>query len=148
VGQAGADGDGIASRREHAADEIEIGANVIYEDAVLHAQRWIDAWNSHDLELILSHYADDVEFEAQTVVGRWNKPDGKLHGIAELRKHFALGLELVPDLKFMLEQVFVTPSGYAVLYRRDNGNRVIDAVVLNAEGKAAKVTAYYASVQR
>ena len=25
------------------------------------AREWIAAWNSHDLELILSHYADDFE---------------------------------------------------------------------------------------
>ena len=23
------------------------------------AQEWIDAWNSHDLERVLAHYADD-----------------------------------------------------------------------------------------
>ena len=78
---------------------------------------------------------------------RWNKPDGKLRGIAELRRHFALGLELAPALKFVLEEVFLTPSGYAILYRRDNGNRVIDAVILDDEGRAMSVTAYYASAQ-
>lgn len=119
-----------------------------YEDALAHATDWIEAWNTHDLDRILSHYSQDVVFEAETVKMRWNKPDGKLHGIAELRKHFALGLELVPTLTFQLEQVFLAPAGYAVLYRRENGNRVIDAVTLDNEDRAMKVTAYYASPQR
>jgi ketosteroid isomerase-like protein len=119
-----------------------------YNDALAHAKDWIEAWNSHDLERIMSHYAEDVVFEVETARARWNKADGKLHGIAELKKHFALGLELAPQLKFDLEQVFLAPSGYAVLYRRENGNREVDCVVLDDAGLAGKVTAYYAGPQR
>jgi ketosteroid isomerase-like protein len=119
-----------------------------YEEAEAHAKDWIEAWNAHDLERIMSHYSPDVEFEAETVRTRWEQPGGKLLGIAELRKHFALGLKLAPQLKFQLEQVLLAPSGYAILYRRENGNRVIDCVALNDAGQAAKVTAYYGGVQR
>ena len=119
-----------------------------YEDAETHAKDWIEAWNAHDLERIMSHYSRDVVFEAETVKMRWQKPDGKLFGVVELRKHFALGLELAPQLNFQLEQVFLAPSGYAILYRRENGNRVIDCVTMNDSGQAAKVIAYYAGSQR
>jgi ketosteroid isomerase-like protein len=121
---------------------------VTYDDAAARAKDWIEAWNSHDLERILSHYSKDVAFEVETARTRWNKADGKLHGIAELRRHFALGLELAPQLKFQLDQVFLAPSGYAVLYQRENGNRVIDCVAIDDAGLAARVTAYYASFQR
>jgi ketosteroid isomerase-like protein len=119
-----------------------------HEEAVKHAEDWVDAWNQHDLERILSHYAQDVVFEAETVRKRWNKPDGKLYGIDELRRHFALGLELAPQLQFRMEQVLLAPSGYAVLYQRENGNRVIDSVTMNEEGRAIAVIAYYAGAQR
>ncbi len=119
-----------------------------FEDADAHAKDWIEAWNAHDLERIMSHYAQDVVFEAETVRARWDNPNGTLIGIAELRKHFALGLERAPQLKFQLEQVLLAPSGYAILYRRENGNRVIDCVTLNESGQAAKVIAYYGGVQR
>lgn len=119
-----------------------------YEDVAAHAKDWIEAWNAHDLERIMSHYSQDVVFEAETVRARWGKPDGKLIGIEELKKHFALGLKLAPQLKFQLEQVLIAPSGYAVLYSRENGNRVIDCVILNDAGQAVKVTAYYGGVQR
>jgi hypothetical protein len=119
-----------------------------FEDAEAHAKDWIGAWNSHDLERIMSFYSQDVVFEAETVRARWRKPEGKLVGIAELGKHFALGLELAPQLKFQLEQVFLAPSGYAILYQRENGNHVIDCVTINDAGQAAKVIAYYGGVQR
>jgi len=112
------------------------------------AQHWIDAWNAHELDRIMSHYAADVEFEANTVIRRWHKPDGILRGIGELREHFRLGLELAPDLRFELEDVFSAPSGYAVLYRRENANRVLDVVELNPEGKAQRVKAFYLDLQK
>ena len=31
-------------------------------DPAVFANHWIKAWNSHDLEAILSHYAEDIVF--------------------------------------------------------------------------------------
>ena len=121
--------------------------HTILEMRVL-AERWIGAWNARDLDRIMEHYAEDVEFEANTVIRRWNKPDGKLRGLAELRDHFRLGLELAPNLHFQIEDVFLSPSGYAVLYRRENNNRVLDVVELNSEGKARRVKAFYLEEQK
>lgn len=112
-----------------------------------HALSWIDAWNRHDLEAILAHYADDVVFQASTVARRWHKPDGILRGKAELRAHFQRGLELSPELRFGFEEFFSCPGGYAVLYRRNNGNRVIDAVELDENQLARHVRAFYAEEQ-
>lgn len=112
------------------------------------AELWIQAWNTRDLNRIMDHYAAEVEFEANTVVRRWQKADGKLLGLNELREHFRLGLELVPNLHFEMEDVFSAPSGYAVLYRRENGNRVLDVVELDREGKARRVKAFYTGEQK
>jgi len=110
-------------------------------------EEWMEAWNSRDLDRIMEHYASSVEFEANTVVRRWNRPDGRLHGANELREHFRIGLELAPKLHFELEEIFLSPSGYAVLYRRDNGNRVLDVVELNTNQQAVSVRAYYLGEQ-
>jgi len=109
---------------------------------------WIAGWNAHDLERIMHHYADNVEFTASTVVSRWDRADGKLNGKEELSQHFAKGLSLVPDIHFTVEEILWSPVGYAVIYHRENGNRVLDAVELNAEGLAVKVTAYYLTTQQ
>src|ERR1700677_1305742 len=105
------------------------------------AEHWIAAWNAHALDRIMHHYAADVEFEANTVVHRWQKPDGRLRGLDELRAHFALGLQLAPNLHFAMEEFLSSPCGYAVFYRRENGNRVLDVVELDAEHKAKRVRA-------
>jgi hypothetical protein len=93
-------------------------------------------------------YADDVDFTAPTVVSRWNRSDvARLRGVAELRQHFQLGLELAPGLRFSEEALLTTPGGYALLYRRENDNRVLDAVELDEAGRARRVRAYYTQQQ-
>lgn len=104
---------------------------------------WIESWNSRNLDRIMGHYDSQVVFEANTVVRRWGRPDGILRGTGELREHFRRGLEKAPELHFDLENVFTAPGGYAALYRRDNGNRVLDVVRLNDSLKAVAVTAFY-----
>jgi hypothetical protein len=116
-------------------------------DAREHADRWLAAWNARDLDAIMDCYAEDVDFVASTVVSRWDRPDGRLHGAAELRRHFQKGLELAPELRFSEEALMTTPGGYALLYRRENDNRVLDAVELDASGRAKRVRAYYAERQ-
>ncbi|BDT96222.1 hypothetical protein IFM12275_61980 [Nocardia sputorum] len=113
-----------------------------------HADAWLAAWNAHDLDAIMACYSDEVEFVASTVARRWDRPDGRLHGKAELRKHFELGLSLAPDLAFTEEALLIRPGGYALLYRRENGNRVLDVVELDQDGHAGRVEAFYEHEQR
>jgi hypothetical protein len=112
-------------------------------DARAHANRWLAAWNAHDLDQIMSCYADNVDFVAPTVVTRWARPDGRLSGKTELREHFARGLQLALDLTFTEEAFLASPVGYAVLYRRDDGNRALDVVEVDQHGLAARVRAFY-----
>jgi hypothetical protein len=113
-----------------------------------HADAWLAAWNAHDLDAIMECYSDEVDFIAPTVITRWGRDDGRLRGRAELRRHFELGLELAPDLVFTEEALLSNPVGYGLLYRRENGNRVLDVVELNSNGEAATVRAFYESSQR
>jgi ketosteroid isomerase-like protein len=117
-------------------------------DVRSHADAWLAAWEVRDLDAIMACYADDVDFVASTVTRRWGRPDGRLHGKAELRQHFERGLELAPDLAFTEETLLTSPSGYALLYRRENGNRVLDVVELDEHGQAARVRAFYQDAQR
>jgi hypothetical protein len=119
-----------------------------FEDMRRLAQHWIDAWNAHDLARIMEHYAGDIEFEVNTAVAHWSKADGTLRGIVELREHFRRGLQLARNLLFDLAEVFFVPSGYAVLYRWENNNRVADAVEVDLHGKARRLKAFYSGAQR
>ena len=32
-----------------------------------HVERWINAWNKHDLKTVLSMYSDDIEFSSPKI---------------------------------------------------------------------------------
>jgi ketosteroid isomerase-like protein len=65
------------------------------------AEEWIAAWNSHDLELILTHYEEDVELRSPVAV-KLLQGDGRVRGKAALREYFELGLQAYPHLRFDL----------------------------------------------
>ena len=44
------------------------------------AREWVDAWNAHDIERILSHYTDDFEMTSPLIVERTLSPNGRLKG--------------------------------------------------------------------
>ena len=44
------------------------------------AAEWIAAWNSHDLERILSHYTDDFEMLSPLIIERVGESSGSLRG--------------------------------------------------------------------
>jgi SnoaL-like domain/Rho termination factor, N-terminal domain len=106
-----------------------------------HATRWLEAWNAHDLEAIVGCYAEDVEYAAPAVVA--GREDRRLRGREALREHFARGLELAPNLTVTEESLLVGPGGFAILYRREDGHRAVEAVELNDSGLVTQARVYY-----
>ena len=70
------------------------------------AAEWIAAWNSHDLDRILSHYADDVVFESPASTRITGDASGRVVGKAALRDYWRQALGRVPDLTFTLTAVY------------------------------------------
>ena len=107
------------------------------------AQEWLHAWNTHDLEAIMSHYADDVTFYSPLIRKLNNDPSGCIKGTTELKKYFGKGLEAYPDLHFELYHVLEGINS-VVLYYKSVGNRLsTEMMVLNEAGKVIEVRAHY-----
>ena len=49
------------------------------------AQEWVEAWNEHDLEKILSHYTDDFQMSSPLIVRLMGIPEGTIKGKAGVR---------------------------------------------------------------
>lgn len=106
-----------------------------------HADRWREAWNGRDLDQIVACYSERVEFVLPALVG--NDEERRINGREELREHFRHGLELAPNLSVDEESLLVGPSGFAILYRREDGHRAIETVELDADGLASRVRVFY-----
>ena len=66
-----------------------------------------------------------------------------MEGREELRDHFRHGLELAPNLTVTEESLLEGPGGFALLYRREDGHRAIEAVELDESGLVARARVYY-----
>ncbi len=106
-----------------------------------HADRWLEAWNAHDLDAIVACYSEDVAFAIPALVG--DAAEGRIEGREELRDHFRHGLELAPNLTVTEESLLEGPGGFALLYRREDGHRAIEAVELDGSGLVARARVYY-----
>ena len=109
------------------------------------AEHWVGAWNAHDLELILTHYEEDVELTSPVAAQLLGTPDGKVAGKADLRAYFQRGLIAYPELHFELENVFWGVNSVVLCYLNQKGTRTAEFMELSATGKVARVVANYSA---
>ena len=111
------------------------------------AQEWVSAWNAHDLERILSHYADDVVFRSPFVAKLTGEKSGELRGKAALRGYFAKALAENTALRFHLRRVLLGVGSVVLIYDSINNLVAAEMMERNAAGQATRVSAHYSSEQ-
>jgi len=100
------------------------------------ARQWIDAWNSHDLDRILSHYTEDFEMSSPLIVEWMGIPEGVLRGKRSIRPYWQRGLDARPPLHFELREVLVGVNTMVIYYRNTTRNRMVaEVLTLDVEGR-------------
>ncbi len=107
------------------------------------AREWVEAWNSHDLDRVLSHYTDDFEMSSPFIVAFTGEPSGTLKGKAQVRAYWQTGLARVPDLKFELLDVFTCVNSVVLHYKSILGKMATEVFFLESDGRAYKALAHY-----
>lgn len=107
------------------------------------AHTWIAAWNAHDLERILDHYAANITLTSPAAAKLLNDPSGAVTGLPALRDYFQLGLEAFPNLHFELLEVFAGLSTVVLVFRNQRGTQTAEFMELDSAGKIARVVANY-----
>ena len=107
------------------------------------AQEWIAAWNAHDLERILLHYAEDVELVSPFVARLTGQSDGAVRGKAALRDYFASGLRTYPALRFDFVRLYPGVRSCVLEYHSINGLRTAELMEFDERGKVRRVLAHY-----
>ena len=90
---------------------------ITQEQAERFGRDWIDAFNRHDLDAVLSHYADDVEFSSPSVAELAGEPSGTIRGKVALQSCFAQAVARYPDLGFELLHVLTGVESVCLVYR-------------------------------
>jgi len=107
------------------------------------ADEWINAWNSHDLDRIMNHYAEELEFYSPLIIKLNINPDGRITHKTDLRDYFKIGLEKFPDLHFSLHHVLVGLNSVVLYYGSVNNTLSAEFMLFNEEGKISQVRAHY-----
>lgn len=106
------------------------------------AQAWIDAWNAHDLERILSHYADDFVMSSPRIAVVAGEPSGVLAGKAAIGAYWTKALALAPTLHFELREVFAGADCVVLRYDGVRGPAA-EVFFFGADGRVARSAASY-----
>lgn len=111
------------------------------ESAEAFAREWVEAWNSHEIERIMSHYSDDVVLVSPVAAGLLGH--AQVTGKDAVRHYFEKGLAAYPDLRFVLDRVLLGQDSVVLLYTRQDGIQAAEFMVLDAQGKVARMHAHY-----
>lgn len=106
------------------------------------AQEWLRGWNERDLEALLSHYTEDVEFQSLLAVKVLGETSGIVRGRGSLREYFGKLLAAFPgspDLELL--GVFWGVHSVVVQFQ-SKGRRGAEVMELNGEGKVRRALAH------
>ena len=81
------------------------------------AEEWVEAWNAHDLDRVLAHYADDFEFSSPVIIQLGFGERGRLQGKDAMRPYWTAGLARKPPIAFELVEVFSGIDTVSIFYR-------------------------------
>jgi hypothetical protein len=98
-------------------------------------EQWVRDWNAHDVEAVLSHFADDVVFTSP-IAARFSGGDGVIEGKEALRGAWTEGVQRMPDLHFEVLGFYVGVRTLVINYRNQDGGLVCE--VLGFDGALVK----------
>ena len=122
---------------------VEEESEMTCEEAWSFAREWIEAWNGHDLERILSHYAEDFEMTSPFVAAVMHQSDGTLRGKEQVGRYWARALEQLPDLHFTLLDVLAGVGTVTLYYEGALNKRAAEVFFFDETGKVCKAIAHY-----
>ncbi|MFN8627584.1 MAG: nuclear transport factor 2 family protein [Candidatus Binatia bacterium] len=106
------------------------------------ATHWIAAWNSHNLQQVLSHYADDFEMSSPYIAQIAGEPSGILKGKKAVAAYWAVALQKMPNLRFEHVQTLTGVDSVTIYYRGVRG-MAAEVFFFNSEGLVVTACAHY-----
>jgi ketosteroid isomerase-like protein len=106
------------------------------------AKAWLGGWNDRDLERIVSHYADDVEFQSPFAVHLFGEAFRTIKGKKNLTHYFERALAAVPGkIDFEFLGVFHGVDTFVVHFQSKT-HKCAEFMELNHEGKVRRAMAH------
>jgi len=107
------------------------------------AMAWIEAWNSHDINEIMAHYADDFEMTSPFIYERTGGKTATLFGSKVVKDYWISALEKFADLNFELLDVLASANSIVIYYKSVMGKTAAELMVFDEAGHVIKSIAHY-----
>jgi len=121
---------------------------MIVHNATQFASEWINAWNSHEVNRILSLYSQKIEYHSVFIEQMMMDKEGKIDNKSDLRIYFSLALSKYPNLYFQLFDVLTGIDSIIILYRSVDQQIAAEYMQLDEKGKIKFVRAHYDSTHK
>jgi hypothetical protein len=108
-------------------------------------REWIDSWNSHDIDRIMVHYADSIDFTSPFIIQFNNDPNGKISNKKDLRDYFCRALNKFEDLHFQLLDTFISVDSLIIHYKSINNMIAAEYFQFDNHGNIILVKAHYSN---
>ena len=105
------------------------------------AHDWIESWNAHDLDRIMSHYADNVTLTSGKVQQVLGQEGGAVRGKANLRAYFEKRLAMPPKVHFDLVRIYSGVNTLVLEFHASDGRHVAEYMAFNRDGLVERVAA-------
>jgi ketosteroid isomerase-like protein len=113
-----------------------------------HAEKWVNAWNNHDINIVLSMYSDDIEFSSPKIKAVFpERKPSKITNKSELEQYWTKALKGYPNLHFIPKQTIMQGNlcileYYAIL---DGKNKisVIEKFEFQDDGLVKRSSVFY-----
>jgi ketosteroid isomerase-like protein len=113
-----------------------------------HVKKWVNAWNNHDINIVLSMYSDDIEFSSPKIKAVFpERKPSKITNKSELEQYWTKALKGYPNLHFIPKQTIMQGNlcileYYAIL---DGKNKisVIEKFEFQDDGLVKRSSVFY-----
>jgi len=113
------------------------------EKAKRFAEHWVAAWNSHNIDHVLSHYTEDFEMATPMIQRVLGIQSGTLKGKKAVGDYWLAALRKIPDLNFSIIEVTCGIGSVSIYYNAVMGKKAIETFFFNEQRKVYKALATY-----
>jgi hypothetical protein len=96
-------------------------------------EQWVRAWNAHDIEAVLAHFAEDAVFSSPVAARVVPESGGVVRGKEALRAYWNTALTRLPDLHFEILATYVGVDTLVINYRNQRGGLVNEVLVFDGD---------------
>ena len=106
------------------------------------AHEWLEAWNAHDPERVVAHFAANVIVVSPLLEQLRPKSKGVLGGKREVLEYYREGLAAAGELHFELVEVCSGVAEVVIVYRNHRGALVTESLEFDGDDVVIVRVAY------